>query len=134
MMTLQEIKQLGSIARQIRGLIVGIEKLPEACDDLERREDALVAKADRIVELDRMIAQKTADLAGIEARVHTKALSEQHRRRVEMDEQLKGLTTQIADDERRAATAKAAADQEEQRLRNMHEGITKLGLTPLERP
>ena len=54
MMTAQEAKSLGGIARQVRALLAGIDKLPDAFDEVEGLEARLAtAKRDtRTVEAD----------------------------------------------------------------------------------
>ena len=39
-----EIKQLASIARQFRGLFVGLDKLADAVDELDRRDAEISAR------------------------------------------------------------------------------------------
>ncbi len=71
-MTAAEARQLGGIARQIRGLLTGIEKLPEAFDEVEALDLRVdVAKrelrsyeelAAKYANLDREYSQKRAEL------------------------------------------------------------------------
>jgi chromosome segregation ATPase len=134
-MNSQEVKQLcGGFLAQVRGVFAGIEKLPLAFEELERREQALPSLTAQVTVLNREIARKTEELRGVENAVQVKTHEEHTRQRKELTAQLAGLTDQIAVEEGRAAAAKTAADQEEARLRSMHDHLATLGLTPLERP
>jgi chromosome segregation ATPase len=134
-MNSQDVKQLcGGFLAQVRGVFAGIEKLPLAFEELERREQALPALTAQVTVLNREIARKTEELSRVEQAVREKATAEHTRQRKELTAQLAGLTDQIAVEEGRAAAAKDTADREEARLRSMHEHLATLGLTPLERP
>src|SRR5262245_51153251 len=126
----QEIKGLSGVARQFRALFVGLDKLADAVDELDRRDAALTEREGKAEALDDDIKAKQSQLDNVTKIVAEKMKTEENRQRTELDIRLTGLRTQVATDERRAATAKAQADKEENRLRNLQDSIGKLGLAP----
>jgi chromosome segregation ATPase len=67
-MTSQEVKQLcGGFLAQVRGLFAGIEKLPLAFEEVERREKACDAREDHLRNLDQAYAHKEQCCADLDA-------------------------------------------------------------------
>jgi chromosome segregation ATPase len=115
-MTSADIKQLGSIAKQIRGILTGIDKLPEACDELERRERACDQREAQQEQLQTSIERLTAEDASAQqslARIQQTlanwkaTLHEQERRKAERMEE---LDAQIAAKEQTLAALHADLD------------------------
>lgn len=117
-MTSQDVGQLTkNFLSQMRGLFAGLEKLPLAFEELERREQELPAMADRVKDLGQQIAQQTQALAQVEAQVRTKREQAQAQQQKVMVSALASLHGQITDEEATLAGVKAELDAVSQELR-----------------
>lgn len=102
MLTAAEAKSLGGITRQIRGLLQGIDQLPEAFEQVEGLEVSLATakKEKQIVESDTAALKTTfAKLDGDYQRLQTQyaSLDEEYRdKRQQLEDSLVGLRADLA--------------------------------------
>ena len=70
-MNMSDIKQLGTTGRQILAFVRGLEKVPEACDEILRRERACEAREEQQGALQASIDRLAQQEADAQQSLHT---------------------------------------------------------------